>query len=171
MATIVCKKQGFCFKLKFLKDSQSFGPQIEPQPTKSIIINYLHLNLKKLEVGRWGMVMKLGIPPQLYPTNRNMVATGWVRIFFSCWVPYHVYHIGQAAIPNTKIKKNICIEREQEGKDLYIPRYKTTDHWIYKSDFQFWAVLGSQGCRKKNPNCHRYATFDFFDFFFSCSKK
>jgi hypothetical protein len=27
-------------------------------------------------------------------------------------------------------------------------------------NFQFGAVWGSQGCREKNPNCHKYATFD-----------
>ena len=32
---------------------------------------------------------------------------------------------------------------------------------------KFWAVLGSQGCRQKNPpNCHKNATFwgGFFNF-------
>ena len=27
------------------------------------------------------------------------------------------------------------------------PRYGTTDHWIYKTDIQFWALLGSWGGR------------------------
>ena len=32
---------------------------------------------------------------------------------------------------------------------------------IYKTNYQFWAILGSRGCRqKKNPNCHKYATFE-----------
>ena len=28
---------------------------------------------------------------------------------------------------------------------------------------QFWAVMGSRGCREKNPNCHKYATFEILD--------
>jgi hypothetical protein len=27
-------------------------------------------------------------------------------------------------------------------------------------DIQFWAVLGSWGCREKNTNCHKYATYE-----------
>ena len=50
------------------------------------------------------------------------------------------------------------------------PRYSTTDHWIQKSIKQifnsglFWAVGAAE---KKNPNCHKYATFkdSFFMFY------
>jgi hypothetical protein len=37
---------------------------------------------------------------------------------------------------------------------------------IYKTEMKFRAVLGSQGCREKTPNCHKYATFlgGFFNF-------
>jgi hypothetical protein len=34
------------------------------------------------------------------------------------------------------------------------------DTRICKIDIQFWAILESWGCREKNPNCHKYATFE-----------
>ena len=43
------------------------------------------------------------------------------------------------------------------------PRYSTTDHWILESIKRilnsglFWAVGAAE---KKNPNCHKYATFE-----------
>jgi hypothetical protein len=43
------------------------------------------------------------------------------------------------------------------------PRYSTTDHWIQESINQIinsgliWAVGAVE---KKNPNCHKYATFE-----------
>ena len=30
---------------------------------------------------------------------------------------------------------------------------------ISNMNFHSWAVLGSRGCRERNPNCHKYATF------------
>ena len=51
------------------------------------------------------------------------------------------------------------------------PRYSTTDHWIQEyikrifNSGLFWAVGAAE--RKKNPNCHKYATtFEtvFYDF-------
>ena len=29
----------------------------------------------------------------------------------------------------------------------------------YIMNFNYWAVLGCQGCTEKNPTCHKYATF------------
>jgi hypothetical protein len=49
--------------------------------------------------------------------------------------------------------------RTLEGKN---PRYSTTDQWIQESiewifnSGLFWAVGAAE---KKNPNCHKYATF------------
>ena len=31
---------------------------------------------------------------------------------------------------------------------------------ISDMNFHSWAILGSRGCRKKNPNCHKNATFE-----------
>ena len=44
---------------------------------------------------------------------------------------------------------------------------------IFNMNFQFWAVLGSEGCRerKKNPNCPKYGTFRGSFFMFSWAKK
>mgnify|MGYP001194092638 CR=1 FL=1 len=42
---------------------------------------------------------------------------------------------------------------------------------VSSMNFQFWAVLGSQGCReKKDPNLHKYATFEGSFFLFSWAK-
>ena len=47
---------------------------------------------------------------------------------------------------------------------LAAPRYSASDHWIQASIKQifnsglFWAIGAAE--RKKNPNCHKYATFD-----------
>jgi hypothetical protein len=37
------------------------------------------------------------------------------------------------------------------------------DARIYQTNIQFWAVLGN---REKNPNCHKYATFEVSVFMF-----
>ena len=36
---------------------------------------------------------------------------------------------------------------------------------------ELWAVLGSWGCREKNPNCHKYATFEVSLLCFQGKKK
>ena len=52
-------------------------------------------------------------------------------------------------------------------------RHSTTDHWIQESIKRifspglFWAVGSAE---KKNPNCHKYATFEVSFFMFSWSK-
>ena len=55
----------------------------------------------------------------------------------------------------------------------HVPRYSTTDQWIQESIkriFFLWAVQGSRGCRDKNANCHKYATFEGSFFMFSGAK-
>ena len=51
-----------------------------------------------------------------------------------------------------------------------MPRYSTTDHWIQEYNYikrifnsgLFWAVGAAE---RKNPNCHKYATFEVSFFF------
>ena len=45
---------------------------------------------------------------------------------------------------------------------------------ISNMNIQFWAVLGSRGCREKNSNCHKrhkYATFEVSFLCFHGQKK
>ena len=55
-----------------------------------------------------------------------------------------------------------------------IHRYSTTDHWIYtriyKMNYQFWAVLGSRGCREKKSKLPWVCNFRGHFFMFSLSK-
>ena len=45
------------------------------------------------------------------------------------------------------------------------------DTRISKTNYQLWAVLGSRVCReKRNPSCHKCATFEVSIFIFSWSK-
>ena len=49
----------------------------------------------------------------------------------------------------------------------YRPKYSTTDHWIQ----EYVKRIFNSGCREKNPNCHKYATFEVSFFIFSWPKK
>jgi hypothetical protein len=54
----------------------------------------------------------------------------------------------------------------------YGMHHRSLDSRIYKTDIQFWAVLGSRGCReRKKPNCHKYATFEASFFYVFIGKK
>ena len=89
------------------------------------------------------VVMKLGMPPHKNLTNRNMVGWVWLHIFFSCCAPYYCYHIGQAAIPNTKenrkeknIQLGICVKYfllfPQKNRKIYGTIQKTETPKFYK---------------------------------------
>ena len=60
------------------------------------------------------------------------------------------------------------------AEEYYYPRYSTTDHWIQESIKRifnsglFWTVGAAE---KKNPNCHKYATFEVSFLCFHCEER
>ena len=60
------------------------------------------------------------------------------------------------------------------AEEYYYPRYSTTDHWIQESIKRifnsglFWTVGTAE---KKNPNCHKYASFEGSFFYVFRGKK
>jgi hypothetical protein len=92
--------------------------------------------------------------------------------FFSSTEPPLLSNTVNNKVVAIQASKIVWLSKQLKREQYHRLENRCVLRHISNMNFLSWAVFGVQGCReKKNPNCHKYATFEASFFMFSWAKK
>ena len=89
-------------------------------------------------------------PPSVF--RSQLCVPSSVDLYLTCW-PQKCPILELQKPDQSKVSSKECSMKE-DVRDLQpqIQYHRSLDTRIYKADIQFWAVLGSQGCRERKKS-------------------